>query len=167
MIALSEQLKQRRLALGLSLRVVARRAGTSVATLSRYENGWSRFEVQTLQKLATALDCDLDVTLQPRSIPSAQRPDRVSTAKQLRRLFWDHPLVPEDLDRHTIWVVERVLEFGQLEDVHRLRDYLGREAFWAAVQEARFSSAKTQHFWKQLLALEGYTCTRAFCRNIA
>lgn len=167
MIPLSDQLKQRRLALGLSLRAVARRASTSMATLSRYENGWSRFEVQTLQKLATAMDCDLHVTLQPRSPPSVQRPDRTSTATQLRRLFWDHPLKPQDLDSHTIWVVERVLEFGQLEDVQRLCDYLGRPAFWAAVQEARFNTAKTRNFWEQLLELEGYKCTRAFCRNIA
>lgn len=167
MIAISEQLKKRRLELGLSLSAVARRAGTSAATLSRYEKGWARFEVQTLQKLATALDCDLAVALHPRLSLRSQPADRARVAKQLRRLFWDHPLKPKDLDVHTVWVVERVLEVGQLADVHALRDYLGRDVFLAQVQEARFSSAKTRNFWEQILQHEGLECTRAFCRNIA
>ncbi len=166
-MAISEQLKQRRLALGLSLSAVARRAGTSAAALSRYESGWARFEIQTLHKLATALDCDLDIALQPRSSLRLQPPDRAQVAKQLRRLFWDHPLKPKDLDVHTVWVVERVLEVGQLADVHVLRDYLGRDVFLAHIQEARFSSAKTRNFWEQMLQHEGLECTRAFCRNIA
>jgi transcriptional regulator with XRE-family HTH domain len=167
MISISEQIKQRRVELGLSLSAVARRAGTSAATLSRYENGWSRFEVQTLHKLATALDCDLQVALQPRSIDKISSPDRARVAKQLRRLFWDHPLKPQDLDVHTIWVVERVLEYGQLADVHLLRDYLGLDAFWFAVQEARFTSEKARNFWEQMLQQEGRSCTRAFSRHIA
>ncbi len=163
---ISEQLRQRRLNLGLSLSAVARRAGTSVATLSRYENGWNRFETQTLRRLATALDCDLDVCLKPRSKQPRSCRGRDKTAAQLRRLFWDHPLTPKDLDQHAVWVVERVVEYGQLEDVQMLRNYLGIDAFLEAVQEARFSSAKTRNFWEQMLQQEGRTCTRAYCRNI-
>ena len=71
-----------------------------------------------------------------------------------------------DLDAHTIWVVERVLEYGQLDDVYLLRDYLGLHAFWSAVQEARLASPRTRTFWQQILQQEGRSCTRAFCRNI-
>lgn len=167
MLSISEQIRRRRLELGLSLSAVARRADTSSSTLSRYENGWARFEVQTLHKLATALDCDLQIALRPRSSTRVNPPDRATTTKQLSRLFWDRRLKPKDIDTHTIWVVERVLEYGQLDDIHILHDYLGRAAFLAAVQEARFHSAKTKNFWEQILEHEGLSCTRAFCRDIA
>jgi len=55
----SAQLRRRRQERGVSLGRLARRANTSVATLSRCENGWTRFELQTLEKLAAALDCRL------------------------------------------------------------------------------------------------------------
>ena len=112
---------------------VARRAGTSAATLSRYEHGWTRFETSTLRKLALALDCDLEITFSPkvRRKPSARRAREV--AKRLSRLFWDHPLTAGDLDAHRIWVVERVLEYGTLDDIDMLRDLMGRQAFLAAV----------------------------------
>ena len=42
---ISRQLRARREEIGLSLAQLARRADTSAATLSRYETGWSRFEV--------------------------------------------------------------------------------------------------------------------------
>jgi len=60
-LTISQQLRRRRKALGLSLSEVARRADTSPATLSRYENGWTRFETYTLRKLAAALESTLRV----------------------------------------------------------------------------------------------------------
>ena len=57
-LTISRQLRDRRQQLGLSLTQLARRADTSAPTLSRYENGWSRFEVATLQKYGILVDRD-------------------------------------------------------------------------------------------------------------
>ncbi|MBN1835024.1 MAG: helix-turn-helix domain-containing protein, partial [Spirochaetales bacterium] len=46
---LSETIRRRRRELGLSLSQLARRIRSSPATVHRYESGWHRFELYTLQ----------------------------------------------------------------------------------------------------------------------
>ena len=160
---ISRQIAARRKELGLSLTQLARRADTSPATLSRYENGWSRFELTTLRKLATPLDCDLAVKLKPRHRRKDLQPNS-EVVEQLRRLFWDVRLAEHHLDENTLWVVERVLEYGTLDDLHTLIGSLGRAAFLGCVAEARFSSDRSRVFWQRMLAKEGMTCTRRYSR---
>jgi transcriptional regulator with XRE-family HTH domain len=157
--SLSTQIKKRRTQAGLTLSQVARRAGTSAATLSRYENGWGRFELYTLRKLATALGCRLVVRLdRVRQHTEGVRPAKL--VRQLGRLFWDHALRPSDLERHPGWILERVLESGSLDDVRLLIGFFGREAFLDAVSEAKLQSVRTREFWALMLEREGRTCTR-------
>ena len=156
---ISAHLRVRREEAGLSLSDVARRAGTSPATVSRYETGWYRFEVYTLHKLATALGCELDLRLLPVK-HERKRLSRRALVSQLQRLFWDHRLRPEDLTKFRLWVVERVLEYGNLEDVHALIDCIGRVTFLKDVARARFSSPRAGRLWDQILEKEGIPCTR-------
>ncbi len=162
----SEQLKQRRLQRGLSLSQLARRANTSVATLSRYENGWQRFELYTLRKLATALGCRLRVTLEPleKSSPWGRS---MPGLRKLNRLFWDRRLRKRDLEEYPLWVIERVLEYGSLEDVRTLVARMGRQRFLDHVAQVRFKSAKAENFWHLILQREGITCTRRSSRKEA
>jgi len=157
---LSGQLKRRRKHAGLSLAQLARRADTSAATLSRYENGWARFEIYTLRKLATALGCRLAVRLEPRRRPARKAVRRAEAIRRLKRLFWDHGLRAEDFDEHGQWVLERVLEYGALPDVRLLMDLMGRKSFLEGVRHARFQSKKTEEFWRSMLRKEGISCTR-------
>ena len=162
----SRQIRVRRKDLGLSLAQVARRVDTSPATLSRYENGWTRFGVYTLRKLATALDCELVVRLEPKT-RRGTRPQESDVVEKLRRLFWDQDLTVHHLEEHPMWVVERVLEYGNLEDVHHLVGHMGRDTFLHHVSGARFSSNRSRGFWQQILSREGMTCTRKYSREEA
>jgi len=164
-IPVSKQLRERRIELGLSLSEVARRAGTSAATLSRYENGWTRFESYTLRKLATALGCELAIELRPRPTPQAPRLTGKTVAKRLRRLFWDHHLVASDFQRYPVWVMERVLDYGNLDDIRLLTALMGRLRFLQTVAEATRVSAKTRSFWRQILEQEGVPCTKKRSRS--
>ena len=159
-------LRRRRLELGLSLSAAAQRADTSPATWSRYEAGWTRFEVYTLKKLAAVLDCDLDIRLVPRKRP-AEALTPAAAARRLARLFWDRKLKRGDLEQYPVWVVERVLEFGALDDVRALIAAMGRPTFLATVAQATRLSPKTQNFWRQMLKKEGRPCTRKSSRNTA
>ena len=162
----SKQIRARREELGLSLAELARRADTSPATVSRYESGWTRFEVYTLRKLATALGCELVITFRPKDRP----PRRLSPSdvvKRLQRLFWDQRLAVEHLEANSLWVVERVLELGNLDDLRLLVTYLGRESFLQHVAEARFPSEKSRVFWRQILDREGVPCTTRSFRDEA
>jgi transcriptional regulator with XRE-family HTH domain len=157
--AISSQLRQRRNELGLSLTKVARRAGTSPASLSRYESGWHRFELYTLHKLAAALDCRLVIGLEPLKSQSP-RQGREAAVRQLRRLFWDKPLASADLRDHPTWVARRVLEYGGLSDVQALVGLVGKEELLRLVAGLRFSSEKTDRFWAAMLEQEGVKCRR-------
>ncbi len=164
--AISKMLKSRRHQLGLSLSALARRTDTSPATISRYENGWNRFELGTLRKLATALGCELEIHLTPIERPEKKLKPRELIA-QLGRLFWDHQLRPADLRNHRLWVVERVLEYGALSDVLALRDSLGKPAFLDCIRQARLSSNRTRTFWQQMLSKKDGSRMRRSFRNEA
>lgn len=163
---ISEQLKKRRLEAGLSLSQLARRANTSVSTLSRYENGWQRFELYTLRKLATALGCRLRVDLERMGTSSPKR-RKASGMRELQRLFWDRRLRNRDLDEYPLWVLERVLEYGSLEDVGFLTRRMGQKRFLETVAQVRFKSARTENFWHLILQREGISCTKRFSRKEA
>ena len=156
---ISQALKRRRQELGLSLARLAGRVRTSAATISRYENGWHRFEVYTLQKLASALGCRLVIGLEPLG-PEIAKPGREVVVRRIRRLFWDKPLQVADLREHPQWVVRRVLELGSLADVQALVGLLGKGAFLQQVACLRFSSDKTTRFWAAMLAQEGVKCRK-------
>ena len=156
---ISRQIGARRKRLGLSLSQLARRVNTSPATLSRYENGWSRFEVSTLRKLATALDCDLVVELRPRP-RWVEQPAPETVVQHIEHLFWDQKLTTDHLEERPLWVVEHVLEYGILGDVRILTAFFGREGLLRLMSQARFPSDRTQVFWQQILEREGVTCTK-------
>jgi len=154
-------LKKRRLALGLTLAQVARKSDTSVSALSRYENGWHRFELATLEKLAGALGCRLSVKLEPlEDNLSEEKTTAGEVIGRIERLFWDKKPRPEDLNRYPRWIVERVLEFGNLRDVRTLIGYFGRDEFLELVSMCRFSSKRTSVFWENILKREKPECTK-------
>jgi hypothetical protein len=144
---------------------VARRAGTSVPSLSRYETQWARFELKTLRKLATALGCRLRLTLEPE--PETDSEPGTDAAARIRRLFWDAPFSDSDLERHPRWVITRVLEFGSLDDVRTLIRRFGTRRFLTLAASARFSSRRPRVFWRSILEIEGIPCTNASSRPAA
>jgi transcriptional regulator with XRE-family HTH domain len=162
---LSAQLKERRAALGLTLARAAGRAGTSAATLCRYERGWSRFELPTLRRLAAALSCRLDIRLVPIAVPRTR--GGPTGFAHLRRLFWDRRLVEDDLVRHAAWVVGRVVEHGDLEDVRWLVAKLGTDRFLALTADVRYSSTRAARLWEGIRGMEGIACTKRRSRSEA
>ena len=166
-LSISQQLKKRRHALGLSLSQLAARADTSAATLSRYENGWTRFETQTLQKLAKALGCELQIKLQPQYRGHQPTINLKHAVKRLSRLFWDHRLTESDFTDHPVWIQERILEYGNLNDIHLLQALAGRERFLQNTAKMNKVSPRTAGFWNAILMKEGIPCTKKYSRNTA
>ena len=156
---ISQQLKEMRRNTGLSLHHAARSADTSPATLSRYENGWTRFEVYTLNKIASSLGYRMKICFE--RIPRTGKPASMSaTVRQLKRLFWDRPLKAEHFRTYPAWVTERLLDYGTLRDVQCLTQFMGRDKFLEIVSKIRFKSARTMTFWQQILAKENRPCMK-------
>ena len=137
---------------GWSLAELARRAGTSAPTLHRYENGWDRFELATLRKIASALGARLDVKLVSESMPGGEPAGRSPgrLLKLISPLFWDSKLQLPDLGQYPDWVLERVLMFGNWRQAVAARQFYGDAAVIRAT-ERRGVDARTRNFWSTLL----------------
>lgn len=107
------------------------------------------------------------ISIQPKKRRSVQVVGADEMVARLGRLFWDSKLIVEDFDLHPVWVVERVLEFGKLEDIDLLRAAMGRDKFLKAVASAERLSPQTRSLWKQILIIEGVKCTKKYSRNTA
>jgi transcriptional regulator with XRE-family HTH domain len=64
--AIAEQVADRRQAQGLSQRELAELVGTTQSAIARLERGGRPPRIDTLLRIADALDCDLVVELRPR-----------------------------------------------------------------------------------------------------
>lgn len=149
---MGQQIRQLRQARGFTLAELARRAGTSAPTVHRYENGWDRFEVRTLQRIAAALGARLEVQLVPARDPQldSTSPSTKSLVKKLAPLFWDRDLQVADLNRHPGWVLERVLTTGDQDHVRAARSFFGDEEMRRAVRR-RGVDARTRRYWDLIL----------------
>jgi transcriptional regulator with XRE-family HTH domain len=158
-LGLSEAIRRRRLELGLTLSQLAHRIRSSPATVHRYESGWHRFEIYTLEKLATALGCRLRIDLEPLR-PDPPMASRKTVVAQLQRLFWERELEDTDLEDHPGWIVRRVLEMGTLRDVRALIGLMGKQGFLRHLADVRFASEKTSTCWRAMCEQEGTRCTK-------
>jgi predicted transcriptional regulator len=67
--AIAEKVSERRNAKGMSQRELAELVGTTQSAIARLERGGRPPRIDTLLKIAEALECELIVELQPRSSP--------------------------------------------------------------------------------------------------
>jgi transcriptional regulator with XRE-family HTH domain len=155
----SADLRRLRKTRNMPLSRLARLAGTSVATVSRYESGWSRFELSTLRKLATALGYRLELKWRPLGQGGACKSE-AQLGQRLSRLFWDRRLEQGDVRRYPRWIVGRVIQYGKIVDILGLSAFLGRERFLEIVSDLRMPSPKVERFWQAMLRLEGVSCAK-------
>jgi transcriptional regulator with XRE-family HTH domain len=65
--AIAQDVAERRQELGLSQRELAELVGTTQSSIARLERGGRPPRIDTLLRIADALDCDLSVELRPRT----------------------------------------------------------------------------------------------------
>ena len=63
---IAERVAERRMAMGLSQRELAELCGTTQSAIARLERGGRPPRIDTLLRIAEALDCELVVELEPR-----------------------------------------------------------------------------------------------------
>jgi len=133
---IGQQIRSLRERRGFTLADLARRAGTSGPTLHRYENGWDRFELDTLRRIAEALHARLEIRLVPaHSRPATElRPTAAQLVALLAPLYWDRALRKSDLAEYEGWVLERVLNAGSLAQIRAVRTFFGDEAVRRAAE---------------------------------
>lgn len=68
--AIAQQVAEQRAARNLSQRELAELCGTTQSAIARFETGARPPRLDTLLRVAAALDCRLDVKLRPRTTPT-------------------------------------------------------------------------------------------------
>ncbi len=86
-LEITEQIFERLEKLGLTRADLARRAGVSTPYVTKILRGYTNFTVESLVRLAAALDCRLVASLQPLDAPAKNsRPDQPKPAAPKRNL---------------------------------------------------------------------------------
>lgn len=149
---LGEQIRVLRRQHGWTLAQLAERAGTSAPTVHRYENGWYRFEVETLRRMAAALGARLEIRFvsSTPSPPESPKPTTRGLVKMLAPLFWDRELRESDLAEYSGWVLERVLTSGNRRQVQAARAFFGDHAVRRAARR-RGVDRRTREYWRVIL----------------
>ncbi len=138
----------------MTLQQLAGKAGTSASALHRYETGWDRFEVATLRRIAMALGAQLQIRLVAGEPATNEKPSAASLVAELTPLFWDKRLVADDFQCHPVWVLSRVLAFGNADQVRAARAFFGDGAILEAI-DRRGVDARTRRYWNLLLGGDG------------
>lgn len=150
-IPIGHQIRLLRKARGWSLAELADRVGTSAPSLHRYENGWDRFEVATLRRIAVALDAHLEIKLKTTNgTGDALPPGENAMIKLIAPLFWDSDLDPNHLRRYPVWVIGRVLMNGNMAQARAVRRFFGDTALREALT-ARGVDSRTKTYWSGVL----------------
>ena len=147
--AIGAQIRSLRKARGMTLQQLAARVGTSSSALHRYETGWDRFEVATLRRIASALDCHLDVQLLEDRDHTGEATAR-ALADLLAPIFWDKRLTASDIDKFGSWVLVRVLMYGNLQQMRSTRRYFGDHRLRQAIAH-RAIDGRTRTYWEVML----------------
>ena len=72
---IAERVTEQRLARGLSQQELAKLCGTTQSAIARLESGGRPPKIDTLLRIADALDCELEVALRPRTKTRGARRD--------------------------------------------------------------------------------------------
>jgi transcriptional regulator with XRE-family HTH domain len=148
---IGSRIRELRLSFGWSLAELAKRAGTSATALHRYETGWDRFEIATLRRIASALGAQVEIRLvKDKQKPKTGKLNPAILVKLLSPLFWDRKLTNDDLHEYPLWVANRAMMFGNLNQVRAAREYFGDDLFKKAVT-LRGVDERTRNYWKLIL----------------
>ena len=71
---------------------------------------------------------------------------------ELRRFFWDVDPAKLDLSLHKVYIIERILEFGDAKVVRWLFDTYTRDEVAAVLEASRSLSMKSRNFWQLRLS---------------
>ncbi len=71
--------------------------------------------------------------------------------EKLKRYFWDVDPNELSFEEHSRFIAERILNFGNLEDVNWLFSHIDTQFIKTLVKNSRTLNNKTRNFWQTML----------------
>ena len=67
--------------------------------------------------------------------------------ERIKRLFWDADKDDVDMKKHRPYVIRRIMDYGNIEDVKWMLETYSSEEIIAVLKKSRGLSRKSAHFW--------------------
>jgi hypothetical protein len=72
----------------------------------------------------------------------------------LKPYFWDVSFAELEIKKHSFLIIKRVLDRGNLHDIHWLVSTYGKDAIKTVVMETKDLARPTGNFWADMLGLD-------------
>jgi hypothetical protein len=81
-----------------------------------------------------------------------------------KSLFWDTAYEKIDYKKNASFIIERVLNYGDKEDVEKLKDMYGMAKIKETAKRINYINKKNLNFWSIILEipLKSFKCTKKF-----
>ncbi|MFN3527936.1 MAG: DUF6922 domain-containing protein [Candidatus Altarchaeaceae archaeon] len=68
--------------------------------------------------------------------------------EEFRKYFWDCEFEELSLEKYPKFIIERILQFGNINDIKWLLSKVNRDLFFEVATTSRRLDDKTKNFWK-------------------
>ena len=81
-----------------------------------------------------------------------------------KELFWDVKIKDLDCDKNALFIIERVLNFGDKQDYEKIKKIYGLKRIKQAAKKINHISEKSLNFWSIVfnIPLDSFKCTSKF-----
>ena len=77
--------------------------------------------------------------------------NRIESLDKFKRIFWDANVSTVDIDRYDLYIIERILDFGKIQEINWMFDRYPIETIRKALYTRRGLSKMSFSFWKLIL----------------
>ena len=77
--------------------------------------------------------------------------NRIESLDKFKRIFWDVDVSSVDIDRYDLYIIERILDFGKIQEINWMFDRYSKETIKKALYTRRGLSKMSFSFWKLIL----------------
>lgn len=83
--------------------------------------------------------------------------NRIENLDKFKKYFWDSDVSAIDIIQYKFYIIERILEFGNVPEVKWMFDNYSTKAIKEILDSSRNISEKSSSFWKIFLGFEKCT----------
>ncbi len=76
---------------------------------------------------------------------------RIENLSKFKKLFWEADVTAVDLDEHDHYLIERILEYGDIQEVKWMFEHYNKAKIKEVLCRRRGLSKKSLFFWKMVL----------------
>lgn len=76
--------------------------------------------------------------------------NRIENLGKFKIIFWDSDVSAINIDQYKIYIIERILELGDIQEVKWMFDRFSNETIKKTLYSCRDITERSSHFWKLL-----------------